>query len=296
MHINGLNGRVLKIRNNKKKRQILLVYGHHSSLERIFGIAEVLADYGNVTTPDLPGFGGMDSLYKIDLKADFDTLADYLAAFIRTNYKNEKFSIVALSIGFVITTRTLQKYPDLASKVDMLISVAGFTHKADFKLSKAIQFFYRTISRTFSGKISSKIFRYTAINSAVLKTFYRYMPNARHKFANLSDEEYQRHIDFEVELWHNNDVRTYMNTSYGMLTVDLTGSRVDLPVQHISIGESDQYFDNARVAEHLAEIYNSCSVEHANLDNHMPSVIASKEDASGLIPLATRRALSRKSK
>jgi hypothetical protein len=188
----------------------------------------------------------------------------------------------------------LQKYPDIAEQVDLLVSVAGFTKRDDFKLPKSTQFAYRLLSKTFSGNFSSKVFRYTALNSIILKTFYRYMPNARHKFAQLSNEEFSKHINFEVELWHNNEIRTYMKTSYEMLTVDLTGTKVNLPVHHISIGESDQYFNNIKVAEHMSEIYTSCSVEHAELSNHMPSIIASKEEASDLIPMGTRQALSRK--
>ena len=293
MRINGLNGRVLRLPNSNKKREILLVYGHHSSLERVYGMAEVLADYGNVTVPDLPGFGGMDSLYKAELHADFDTLADYLAAFIKTHYINKKFTIVAFSIGFAITTRMLQKYPEISDRVNLLISVAGFTKQDDFKLSKRIQFFYRTLSRLFSGSILSTVFRYSALNSFVLRVFYQYMPNARHKFAGLTNDEFRKHINFEIELWHNNDVRTYMNTSYAMLTADLIHTPVALPVHHISIGDNDQYFNNEKVLENLQVIYQSCSVGKANLNSHMPSVIASKEDASALLPTSTRRLLSR---
>lgn len=294
LNLNGLRGRVLNIPNKSKKRQILLIYGHHSSLERIYGIAEVMADYGTVTVPDLPGFGGMDSLYKIDLNADFDSLADYLASYIKTKYGKKRFTLAAFSIGFAITSRMLQKYPEIASQVDLLISVAGFTKKDDFKLSKKIQFVYRTLSKTFSGKYSSKIFRFTALNGRVLKTFYRYTPNARHKFAGVDKQTFKNYINFETELWHNNDVRTYMKTSYAMLTADLTNVKVNLPVHHISIGDSDQYFNNQKVEENMNLIFNSCDIDSANLDSHMPSVIASKEDAAGLIPPKTRRLLSKK--
>lgn len=293
IYINGLNGRVLRIK-SKKKREILLVYGHHSSLERIFGIAEVLADFGSVTAPDLPGFGGMDSLSSIDIKADFDSLADYLAAFIKTNYKDKKITLAAFSIGFAITTRMLQKYPDVASKVELLISVAGFSKRDDFKIPVFTQFLYRSLTKIFSGKYTAKIFRYTALNTLVLRVFYQYMPNAKHKFANQTKEEFTRHINFEIELWHNNDVRTYMTTAYAMLTADLTNAKVALPVHHVSIGDSDQYFNNDKVAKHFEMIYQSCSIEKANLSSHMPSVIASKEEAADLFPSSTRRLLSKR--
>jgi pimeloyl-ACP methyl ester carboxylesterase len=102
------------------------VYGHHSSLERWWGVVQDLNQYGGVTMPDLPGFGGMQSLYKIGEKPDVDTLADYLAAFVKLRYKRRRVTIAGLSFGFVVATRMLQRYPDLVKKVDLLISVAGF--------------------------------------------------------------------------------------------------------------------------------------------------------------------------
>lgn len=295
MDLNGLKGRVLRIENKRKKREILLVYGHHSSLERIYGIADALADFGNVTVPDLPGFGGMNSLYKIGLEPNFDNIADYLAAFIKTKYKGEKFTIAAFSIGFAITTRMLQKYPEIADRVDILVSVAGFSKRDDFRLSSSIQLFYRTLSRFFSGPITSYFFRYVLLNTYILKAFYRFTPNARHKFRGLDKEEFKRYINFEVELWHNNEVRTYLKTSYAMLTADLTREKVDLMVHHISVGDSDQYFNNDTVVKHLDMIYKGCTVDQAELDSHMPSVIASKSEAKGLFPPSITRILNKRS-
>ena len=152
LSINRLSGRVLQIPNKKKKRQIMLVYGHHSSIERYYGFAEDLSQYGSVTMPDLPGFGGMDSLYKIGEEATIDTLADYLAAVIKLKYKKERFSLAGFSIGFAIVTRMLQKYPDIAKQVELLISVAGFTHNEDFKFSSGTHAFYKYAANFFAGK------------------------------------------------------------------------------------------------------------------------------------------------
>ena len=66
LNMNGLNGRMMHMPAPKgRKREILVLYGHHSSLERWFGLAQVINRYGAVTMPDWPGFGGMDSFYKI---------------------------------------------------------------------------------------------------------------------------------------------------------------------------------------------------------------------------------------
>ena len=67
LNVNGMRGRMLHLPapNKNKTKEILLVYGHHASLERMYSFAQVINKYGIVTMPDLPGFGGMDSFYKI---------------------------------------------------------------------------------------------------------------------------------------------------------------------------------------------------------------------------------------
>ena len=118
LNMNGLRGRMLRMPAKKsKKREILLVYGHHSSLERMYSLAEVLNDYGAVTLPDLPGFGGMNSFYKLGEKPDMDTMADYLASVVKLRYKSRRITIVGVSYGFTVVTRMLQLYPDIAKKV-----------------------------------------------------------------------------------------------------------------------------------------------------------------------------------
>jgi pimeloyl-ACP methyl ester carboxylesterase len=104
------------------------VYGHHSSLERWWGVAKFLNRYAAVTMPDLPGFGGMDSFYKIGKTGSINNLADYLASFIKLRYKRKKVIVVGMSLGFVIATRMLQRCPELIKRVDMLVSFAGFAH------------------------------------------------------------------------------------------------------------------------------------------------------------------------
>src|SRR5687767_12840820 len=103
LEINGLNGRMLKIPPpDGRKREILLIYGHHASLERLQGLVELLNDYAGVTMADLPGFGGMDSFYNIGKKPTLDNMADYLAAVIKLRYRNRRFTIVGVSFGFLV--------------------------------------------------------------------------------------------------------------------------------------------------------------------------------------------------
>src|SRR6478609_3672604 len=84
LYINGMNGRMLHAPATKNgKREMLLIYGHHAMLERWWGLVQTLQEFGTVTMPDLPGFGGMDSFYSIGRKPTIDAYADYLASFVK---------------------------------------------------------------------------------------------------------------------------------------------------------------------------------------------------------------------
>lgn len=292
IYINGLNGRMLTMPAPKKyKREILFVYGHHSTLERWWGLIQVLNDYGAVTAPDLPGFGGMDSFYKIGEKPTLDAMADYLAAFIKMHYKRRRITIAGLSFGFIVATRMLQRYPDLAKKVDLLVSVVGFAHKDDFVFSKTRYRAYLTASRILSRRLPSIFFKNVMLHPVLIRAIYARTHNAKHKFKNTSKAEFKRLMNFEVHLWQVNDARTHMATTVEMLTVNNCGKKVDLPVWHIAVA-GEKYFDNHRVEQHFRVIFSDFNKAESQLDNHAPSILATKADATSLIPKEIRDVLS----
>ncbi len=293
LSIDGLNGRMMRVpATTDSKREILFVYGHHSSLERWWGLVEVLNRYGSVTMPDLPGFGGMDSFYTIGQKPTIDALADYLAAFIKWRYKRKKVTIAGMSFGFVIVTRMLQRYPELTSKVDLLVSIVGFAKKDDFTFSKPRYWFYRLAAGAVTHKMSSMIFRRMFLNRHVLRLVYARTHNAKKKFeAAETKEDFDKLMDIEIQLWQNNDIRTHMYTSVAFLTFDNTKKRVDLPVWHVS-AKNDHYFDNNIVEQHMRRIFTNFHGVETALMTHAPSVIANAEMAEPLIPLELRELLS----
>lgn len=292
LYINGLNGRMLKLpASGTQKREILFVYGHHSTIERWWGLVQAFSEYGTVTVPDLPGFGGMDSYYKIGQKPTIDNLADYLASFVKMHYKHRRFTIAGLSFGFVVATRMLQRYPDLAKKVDLLVSVVGFAHYDDFAFSPTRYRWYLRGSKFLSHKLPALFFRNVALHPAVLRAAYAKTPNAKHKFAQANPEEYKRFMDFEVHLWRVNDVRTHWFTTVQLLTVNNCHKKVDLPVWHIAVA-GEKYFHNQRVEQHYRVIFNDYHSALSHLNNHAPSIIATKEEAAPLIPQEIRELLS----
>lgn len=294
LYINGLEGRMMRVPAKRgHKREILYLYGHHSSLERWWGVVEELSKYGNVTVPDIPGFGGMQSLYKIGQPATIDNLADYLAAFVKLRYRNKKVTIVALSLGFVIATRMLQRYPDLIKKVNMLISVVGCAHKDDFTFSRRRAFSYRLAGRILSMRLPAYCFQHFVLRPSVIKRVYHYGHSSKEKFIGISGDEFDRTMDVEVVLWKINDARTWMKTTLEMLTMDNCTKRIDLPVLHVA-AKKDRYFNNTKVEEHMRRIFNDFQIYYTKVPNHAPTIIADAKTAAPFIPTKLKRKLAKK--
>lgn len=293
LDINGLNGRMLRLlAKGSKKREILLVYGHHASIERMIGFVEELNKYGTVTLPDLPGFGGMESFYKIGEKPTLDNLADYLAAFIKLRYKRRRITIFGMSLGFLIVTRMLQKYPEIAKRVDLLISIVGFAHHEDFILPRRIRWPLRIMSSIFSRKYTAWFLKTFILRSFVIRTCYALVADNHSKLKDANKQEQIRRIDFEVKLWQINDIRTYMDTTITMLRADTCDILVPLSVYHVAV-DIDRYFDNHRVEQHLGVIYKHVYVINANQQAHAPTVVATAKEASSFIPPELRKLLSK---
>ncbi len=293
LNMNGLKGRMLRLPPPPgKTREILFIYGHHSSLERWWGVVQALNKYGGVTMPDLPGFGGMDSFYKVGQKPTIDNLADYLASFVKLRYKRKKVTIAGLSFGFVVATRMLQRYPDLAKKVDLMVSVVGFARRDDFTFSRPRYWSYRLGAGFFSHRPTAFFFKNIFLNPLVLRAAYARTNNAQHKFKQKSKAEKKKLMDFEIHLWHCNDVRTYMYTTVQFLKVDNCGRPVKVPLWHVSV-KADQYFDNHLVEQHLRVIFADFHQVQAPMDTHAPSIIADAMVASQLLPRRLRQVLAK---
>lgn len=293
LSINGMNGRMMHMPAPKnKRREILLVYGHHASLERMFGMAKALNRYGSVTTPDMPGFGGMDSFYKIGKKPDLDNLAAYLAAFIKMRYKKRPITIIAVSLGVAVVTRMLQKYPDMTKQVELLVSGAGFIHQEDLK---------------FPGRKKARLARTGWILSqppaSLLAKAWLRAPIIRRMYkddtkATSSDETPERRryrIEFEVWLWKNNDVRTHFYTIYQMLTMNLCDKKIDLPIHQIAV-DADQYLDNHLIEQHMRVVFSdfiALPLPHTKAKAHAPTIMATAKEAGAFIPPKLRAILNK---
>ena len=285
LYMNGLGGRMMRIPPPKnKKREILFIYGHHASLERYFGVAELMSKYAGITVPDLPGFGGMEPFYKIGEKASLDNYADYLAAFVKLRFRNKKFIIAGYSLGIPMVTRMLQKYPELSKRVQMVISIAGFTHKDDFAFSKKRYHIYRLASSFFSHRAPAAFYKHLILRPIYIRYIYRHMFNAKQKFEGKKAEELKQAIEMEVSLWRHNDPRTYMATALMMFTLQLPGEgHIDLPIYHAGV-VNDHYFNNLRVEQHMRMIYSDFIYGKIKTPTHAPSIVATAKEAAIFVP------------
>jgi len=290
--MNGLHGRMLRLPSPKnKKRELLLIYGMHASIERIFGIAETLNRYGAVTVPDLPGCGGMDSFYKIGEKPSIDNMADYLASFIKMKYRRKKVTILGMSLGFAIATRMLQRFPELTNRVELIVSIVGFVNHEEFIFKRSNFLLLRYSASFFSNLLPSLFVKHIALRPSLIRMTYNKMADTHVKMKDADIEERNRRIDFEINLWRINDVRTYMDTAVCMFTLDLCQEQIAMPVIHLQVAE-DRYFNNHMVEQHLNVIYSKVTVIHAHMKQHAPTVIANAKEASSLIPPQLRRILN----
>jgi pimeloyl-ACP methyl ester carboxylesterase len=297
ININGLKGRMLRVPGPKANvadnKEILILYGHHALLERWWSLVQNYQQYGNVTLPDLPGFGGMDSFYKIGRRPDVDAFADYLAAFIKLRYKRKKVAIVAISYGFVIATRMLQNYPELVKKVDLLVSTVGFMHHDDFHFTPRQRRFYRFVTRLFATRPVAIFIRYFCLNSFVITKLYARLPAGKKRFIEVGPEEFGTMITFEVVLWQANDVRTHWLTTSEFLTLDNCKKQIDLPVWHVASG-FDHYFNNHNVEQHMLVVFTDYTQALTTTKAHTPSVIASKKEMAVLLPKKLRQELAKR--
>jgi pimeloyl-ACP methyl ester carboxylesterase len=296
LYMNGLSGRLLRLPapSPRKKREILIIPGHHTSIERLIGLAEYINQFGVVTLPDLPGFGGMESFYNIGEKPNVENFADYLASFIKLRYRNRRFTIMAISYGFAVVTRMLQKYPEIAKKVDLVVSWVGFVHKDDFRWKKSNVRLMRSGAWFFSRRLTAGFGQHALLRGPMIRATYGMVESRHPKFKNITDQkDRDERISFEIVLWQINDIRTQMASSVEMFNLNLCNSHVDLPVYHVAV-KDDHYFDNVVVEEHMRTIYKDFHLIETKMPVHAPTVLANKKEVEAFVPPKLRQLLRKK--
>lgn len=293
LYVNGMRGRVLRVPATKSgQREMLVLYGHHALIERWWGLVQNLAVYGTVTMPDLPGLGGMDSFYSIHRKPTLDAYADYLAAFVKMQYRNRRLTIIGISFGFIIATRMLQRYPELAKKVDLVVSIVGFMHYDDFVFSPRRLQFLTATARVLSVPPIPFLFRYVGLNHFVIKNIYTRTASGKRRFTEVGAERFDELVRFETRLWQENDVRTHWFTTNQFLSLDNCTKEISLPLFHVTSSD-DQYFDTPVVEQHMRVVYDDVMVTTMKSTSHTPSILGTKEELAVMVPPALKKLLKR---
>lgn len=298
LEIGGLHGRQLRIvARNDQDRDILLVYGVHSSMERMYTTAKFHSRYGRVWMPDLPGFGGMDSFYKIGRKADIDDYADYLYTYVRT-YKlnNKKLRIVAMSFGFLVTTRMLQKYPQLTDDIEFVVSFVGFGRTSDFSVNTFDKTYIKIAMKLTDTKFGSALIGALLFNKLSLRVMFAIfrVTNPNPKYRHATKEGRASAQEMELELWSQNDARTKFHTYKVLSNFDLTKGQNPIKLDlYDMITPADQYFDSKAVSKTLKKLYKKSSTYMANLKLHAPSVIGDEEEVANIYPDAIKKILDK---
>lgn len=284
ININGLEGRILRLKaaNKHNKKEILVIYGEGSNLERWWGLDCALRQYANITAVDLPGLGGMESFYKIGIKPSIDAFADYLETYIKLRYKKSRFSVFAMGFGFVVATRMLQKNPNIASRVHLVVGVNGFAHHSDLKLRKKslpIIFAENLLVSLPLGGIVAKLMvslGYLGSYSPIKRNVKNVDPFTK-KFA--------------ADLEKATDIRTQINIRRSLYRLDNCDQRVDLPLWNISLGDTKVL--NPSVAEqHLRVVYTRYR-QLSSKSAKVPFIIKDEKTGKKLIPAALRRELKK---
>jgi hypothetical protein len=192
-----------------------------------------------------------------------------------------------------VITRMLQRYPQLAKKVDLLVSEVGFMHKDDLSFSPTLQKFCKLGARIFATRPIALFIRYGMLNKFMLTHLYAKLPSSKRRMIEVTPEEFSRSMEFEVELWQANDVRTHWLTTSEFLGLDNCRQHVSLPVVHIS-SSYDYYINNLLVEEHMRQVFSDYIHFQSKSKAHVPSVIADKAAMGVLVPPDLKRLLRQK--
>lgn len=281
--MNGLRGRMLRMpAKNSSNREVLLLYGHNASIERMDTFAEIFSEIGNVTLPDLPGIGGMEPFYKIGEVPTIETYADYLAAFVKLRYKRKKCIIVGVSFSVPIYIRMLQKYPELQNKVEACVSLSGFVHKEDLKFGPYESWFIRSASRLLSGRGLSYVANKLILNDFFLKKIFG-INYVNRKIKNQDKVAVKRKAALDARIWSANDFRTMMFTYSEIFRLDVC----DLPVKNMLLNltsEGDYYLYKDIVDQHLQIIFKNFQNFDSTKMIHFPKVGATTQEVREYLP------------
>lgn len=280
--VQGLKGRMLVHPSRKagSGRMIVYVYGIHGSLERFYGVINFLARFGKVVVPDLPGFGGMETFYKVGKQPTLDAYGDYVADFIKQELPEGKITLIGLSLGFVVITRMLVRHPELHGRVELVISAMGLADGRDLNLKPPAVWAVQTLLFLGQSRPLANTIQYFATRKWMLRLMYS---GDNPKMKALPPEERPGLIEFESYLWRCNDMQTYCVAMKQLFELRQPGAKVPLTVHHIET-KNDHWLDTDAAERHVAAIYKKLVLHDSKLIHHGGVAYAEESEAEQIIP------------
>lgn len=196
LDVNGMSGRHIKLpsKSLNSRRQIVVFGGFLSSAEKHFGLLDYLRQFGEVNYIDLPGYGGMDSLFEIGEFPMCDNYGDYIYSVLKTLKSISMPSIVCLGSSVIYVVNFMKRHPAARRWVRTVIHIEGI----DADVSKAT---YGELSRA-----SSSLLKLASSKPSINKLLYRRL------IGGIEDKELSEDEKSLLEhLVSCNDIRTHMS-------------------------------------------------------------------------------------
>jgi pimeloyl-ACP methyl ester carboxylesterase len=252
---------------NRRPANIILVYGHHSTLERWEPLARELARFGNVWMPDLPGFGGMDEavLPTYELHA----YADHLAKFTSVVAPKGRLLLCGVSFGFAVVCEALRRHPSLLEASRAVVSVGGFIEGSSLRLASWQKLGVLAVAgalrnRRVAATVRSHLLSYPIARSVDLAL------GLTKRRAGADRSRAARLCAADLELWRANSVTTHWATLRLMMRLQ-RGTPLDVPCVHIQ-NPLDPYVCYSSNARSLRSVFRDLDVCLPTLIGHMPSL------------------------
>ena len=264
----------------------MFVYGIHGSLERFYGVIHFLARFGRVIAPDLPGFGGMETLAKANRKQNLDNVADYLAEVLEREIPEGQITLVGLSYGFVVITRMLERQTVIANRSDMAISLMGLVDGQDLAMRGFKRFGAEVVTLLARTPVISVL--YSAIVSSRWMLNLMYRPN-HPKMRALGRVKRAEFIEFESYLWRCNDLATWGRSLHELFHLSARAAQLPVPLFNIAT-KHDHWLDIATTEAHLRMEYAFVTTYSSDISNHGGVAYEDEQEAYAMIPreMATR--------
>lgn len=283
----GLKGRYghWPANSTSAKRTFVIVYGQHASIERTMSLVEALKEFGDVYIADNPGFGGMESSFKIGQYPDLELYAKHLVNFIDKHVTHgRQLTLFGISYGFQIISETLHRYPRLYPRVEDVVCFVGFVQPSDFRMPPSYRLPMVYLG-ALPGKtwLGSKLFQ-AIIRKKVVVLAYLLSKPIQVKFKRLKASEAKRYAGEQADLWVLNDHRTHGATAWDFVKKNnLTGHRIPLNILHLGI-PNDHIIDNDRVRQALKVMYQHLDAYDLRMEYHAPIDVDTPAKVRELLP------------